>query len=258
MAACFRVGSFFFLLFSIWVPFSVYMIMIRDNDKLSIRQWMEGDRPREKMLEKGRGYLSDAELLAILLGSGTVDASALELSRHMLREVGDSLHELGKMEVQELMQFKGVGPAKAVTILAAMEIGYRRQSSMSGVKPLISSSKDAYTLMLPHLADVAYEEFWVMALNRANRVIGRIMISEGGISGTVADPKKIFKIALDRKASSIIVCHNHPSGNIKPSEMDIRLTRKLKEAGILLELPVIDHLIIGDGKYFSFADEGIL
>lgn len=232
--------------------------MFKNREKLSIRQWVEGDRPRERMLEKGRRSLSDAELLAILLGSGTVHATALELSRHLLREVGDNLHELGKLEVQDLMRIKGIGPAKAVTILAAMELGYRRQSAASGPKPHIATSKDAFTMILPHLADVSYEAFWVMMLNRANRLISCVMISEGGLSGTIADPKKIFNAALERKASSIIVVHNHPSGNLKPSEMDIRLTRRLKEAGALLELPVLDHLILGDGKYFSFADEGMM
>lgn len=226
--------------------------------RLSIRQWMVEDRPREKLLEKGRNTLSDAELLAILLGSGTVKASAIELARQMLLEAGDSLYELGKLDARELMRFKGIGPAKAVTILAAMELGHRRQSSAQGTKPLISSSKDAYLQMLPLLADASFEAFWIVLLNRANRLIARVMISEGGLSGTIADPKRIFKAALERRAAAMILCHNHPSGNLKPSEMDIRLTRKLKEAGTLLELPVLDHLILGDNRYFSFADEGLM
>jgi len=226
--------------------------------RLPIRQWAEGDKPREKLIKNGKGVLSDAELIAILLRSGSRDKSAVELARHMLQQCNNDLTVLSKLSVDDLMKFKGIGEAKALSILAALELGLRRRIAEVPVKQVISSSRDAFELFYPNLADSLYESFWILLLNRANRKIAIQNISEGGQAGTVADPKKIFKLALDQNAASIILCHNHPSGNLQPSDADKQLTRKLKDAGLMLDLPVLDHLIIGDDKYFSFADEGIL
>jgi len=223
-----------------------------------IRQWAENDRPREKLLLRGKNSLSDAELLAILMGSGTVNESAVDLAKRILRESNDNLIELSKLGVKELTKFKGVGEAKAIAIIAAMELGKRRRGAEALEKKKITSSMNVFEYFSSILGDNTYEAFYILLLNRANRVIREIQISEGGFSGTVADPKKIFKIALEYSASSIILCHNHPSGNIQPSDADIKLTHKLKSAGEMLDLPVIDHIILGEEKYFSFADEGQL
>lgn len=226
--------------------------------RIPISQWAEGDKPREKLIRSGKNILSDAELIAILLGSGTREMTAVELSRYILQQCGNDLINLSKQSVDELTKYKGIGAAKAVSIVAALELGRRRRQAEVPVKQVINSSRDAYELFYPYLADCLYEGFWVMFLNRANARMSINNISEGGQAGTVADPKKIFKMALGQNAASIILCHNHPSGNLKPSDADIRLTRKLKEAGQMLDLPVLDHLIIGDEKYYSFADEGML
>jgi len=204
----------------------------------------------------GKNVLSDAELIAILLGSGNRNESAVDLAKNILRNINDNLIELSKLDIKRLCRFKGIGEAKALSIIAAMELGNRRRYAEVIEREKVSSSKDAFEIFLASLADKAYEEFWILLLNRANRILKKLNISEGGISGTVADPKKIFKLALDNNASSIILCHNHPSGNIQPSESDVKLTNKLKDAGKLLDLPVIDHIIIGEDKYYSFADEG--
>lgn len=228
------------------------------SSKLSIKQWAEDDRPREKMLSKGRLALSNAELIAILISSGSIDESAVDLSKRILSSSQDSLTELSKLSIKELCAFKGIGEARAVAITAALELGRRRRESEALQKNTISCSRDAFDIIQSTLADISYEEFWVLLLNRANKVIKKVNISEGGFSGTVADPKKIFKLALEHSACGIILCHNHPSGNLKPSEADLLLTRKLKEAGAHLDLPILDHLIIGDEKYLSFADDGLL
>lgn len=225
---------------------------------LRIPQWAEEDRPREKLLLKGKNALSDAELIAILLGSGTREISAVELAKKLLHLADNNLDRLARMTANELSRLKGIGPAKAVTIVSALELGRRRKNTGNQVKPRIHSSEDVFMLLKPDLLDLLHEEFWVVALNRANDVLKKIRISSGGISGTVADPKIIFKQALDISASSIILVHNHPSGNLKPSEADIRLTRKMKESGNLLEMPVLDHIIFSNNRYFSFADEGLL
>lgn len=227
-------------------------------NKLSIKQWAEDDRPREKLLHKGRLALSNAELIAILIGSGTKEESAVDLSKRILASTNDNLVDLSKLSITELSQFHGIGPARSITIIAALELGRRRREAEALKKRTISSSKDAFEVMQSALADLHYEEFWILLLNRANQVITKVNISEGGTAGTVADPKKIFKLAIENNASGIILCHNHPSGNMKPSDADIKLTHKLKEAGLLLDLPILDHLIIGDEKYLSFTDEGIL
>jgi len=224
----------------------------------SIRNWAEDDRPREKLALKGRHSMSDAELLAILIGSGTRHESAVDLAKNILRLAHDNLAELSKLSISDLVKVKGIGQAKSVTILAAMELGRRRNESEVLVKDKIKTSRDAYEIFRSIIGDRPYEEFWIILLNRANKVIRKCNISEGGISGTVVDPKKIFKISLDNHASSIILGHNHPSGVVTPSEADSRITKKLCDAGAMLEVTVLDHLIIGEDSYYSFADEGAL
>lgn len=228
------------------------------TNRLSIKSWAEEDRPREKLAEKGKAALSDAELIAILLGSGSRDVTAVELSKTILNSVGNNLNELGKMDISALTVFKGIGPAKAISIVAAMELGRRRKEMASAVKRVITCSNDAFLEIQDSLSDLPHEEFWILLMNRANKIIGKKNVSKGGVSGTVADAKLIFKPAIEKLASSVILCHNHPSGNLKPSDADLKLTAKLKEAGKCLDIPVLDHLIIGDNAYFSFADEGIL
>ena len=225
---------------------------------LPITAWAEEDRPREKMLLKGRQTLSDAELLAILLGSGTVGESAVSLARRLLVAVDNNLHELGKRSLHDLQRFKGVGEAKAITIAAALELGRRRQLSDLRERPKIGSSRDAYQAIAPLLTDLSHEEFWLLLLNKANEVMARERLSTGGMSGTVVDIKMVFKSALDARASGIIAVHNHPSGNLQPSMADQELTRRLRRAGEMLDLPLLDHLIISERGYYSFADEGAL
>ncbi|MBL7857691.1 MAG: DNA repair protein RadC [Cyclobacteriaceae bacterium] len=230
-----------------------------ENDKfLSIKSWSPEDRPREKLLLKGKSALSDAELIAILLGTGSKTMSAVDLAKKVLQNTGNNLHDLARLSVKELMKTKGIGEAKAITIVAALELGRRRKELDTDEKPKISSSKDVYEYLKSDLLDLPHEEFWVLLLNRANRVIRENQISQGGVTGTVADPKIIFKMALEELASGIILAHNHPSGNLTASQADIDLTKKLKESGKLLEIQVLDHLILAGQKYFSFADEGIL
>lgn len=228
------------------------------NVKTSIKNWAEDDKPREKLLLKGRSALSDSELLAILIGSGNRDESAVDLTKRILKDVNDNLIELTKLSVVDLMKYKGIGEAKAISIVAALELGKRRRSSEVLIKKRITTSREVFETFQDVLSDSQYEEFWMLLLNRANKILKKVCISEGGVSGTIADPKKIFKIALENNAVSIILCHNHPSGNIEPSSADIKLTKKLKEAGTNLEMPILDHIIIGDEKYYSFADEGIM
>lgn len=228
------------------------------SKRLGIKNWAAEDRPREKLLLKGKSALSDAELVALLIGSGTGMLSAVDVAKQVLQSVENNLHELAKLTVKDLMKSKGIGEARAITIVAAMELGRRRKESDAGEKPKVSGSKEAYEMVKGDLMDLAHEEFWVLLFNRANRLIKKKRISEGGVSGTVADPKIIYKLALEELASGIIVVHNHPSGNLTASQSDISLTKKLKEAGKLLEVQLLDHLIVAGPKYFSFADEGIL
>lgn len=222
----------------------------------TFQSWAEEDKPREKLILQGRNALSDSELIAILLGSGTTELSAVGLAHQILSSVQGDLHLLSKLSLKELTQFKGVGPAKAITIIAAAELGRRRKETPTQEAPKITSSKDAFLVLQPHLMDIPHEEFWILLLNRANRVIKPVQISRGGVAGTVADPKIIFKQALDQLASAIILAHNHPSGNLQPSQADIQLTKKLVEAGKWLDLPVLDHLILSDYTYYSFGDDG--
>jgi DNA repair protein RadC len=225
--------------------------------KTSIKQWAEEDRPREKLLLKGKSVLSEAELIGILIGSGTRTLTAVDLSKQILHSVDNNLNLLAKLSVNDLKKFKGIGEAKAITIVSALELGRRRKEADQPKTIKITSSKSVYEIMKPHLQDLAHEEFWVLLLNRANQLIKPVAISQGGVSGTVSDPKLIFKFALETLASGIILVHNHPSGNIKPSQADIKLTQKLKQAGFVLEIPVLDHLIYSDSGYLSMADEGL-
>jgi DNA repair protein RadC len=228
------------------------------NQKISIKDWAEDDQPREKLLYKGPAALSNAELIAILIGSGNNEESAVALSKRIMNEVNDNLAELSRLTISDLQRYKGIGEAKAITIAAALELGRRRSTSILNEKPQLKDSKTAFILLQKELGDLNYENFCILLLNRANKVLRTVKISDGGITGTVVDPRKVFKIALDNNATSIILGHNHPSGQLAPSDADIKLTRKLKEAGDMLDLPVLDHLIIGDGNYYSFADEGIM
>lgn len=223
-----------------------------------IKNWAVDDRPREKLMLKSRKALTDAELLAIIIGSGSANESAVELSKRILGSVSNNLGELSKMEVNELVRFKGVGNAKAINIIAALELGRRRRLAEGLRKRSITSSRDAFEIIQPVIGDLAYEEFWIITLNRGNLVKRSICISEGSVAGTVADPKKIFKMALEDNASAIILCHNHPSGLVKPSANDNMVTKKCQESGKFLELPILDHLIVAGEKYFSYADEGLL
>lgn len=223
----------------------------------NILSWAEEDRPIEKLLLKGKAVLSDAELIAILIGSGTRELSAVDLSKLILQSVNNNLNELAKLSINDLMKFKGIGDAKAISIAAALELGRRRKESESLKKQKITSSADVYEAIRPYLMDLQHEQFWIILLNRANEVIRPQQISIGGVSGTVADPKMIFKAAIEHLASAIILVHNHPSGNLTPSQADKELTKKVKEGGQTLDIPVLDHLIFSDNGYFSFADEGI-
>lgn len=231
---------------------------VSDSKVLNIKHWSPQDRPREKLMLKGTTSLSDAELLAILLGSGNKTMSAVDLAKKILRSTGNNLHELARLSVNDLMKVKGIGEAKAIAVVAALELGRRRKDLEAEDKPRISGSKDAFELLRAHLQDIQHEEFWIILVNRANRVIRKQQISQGGVAGTVADPKIIFKAALETLASGMILAHNHPSGNLIASPADIQLTRKLKEAGKLLEIQVLDHLIVSGQNYFSFADDGML
>ena len=228
------------------------------NSQISIKQWAEADRPREKLLYKGKQNLSNAELLAIILGSGNQNETALDLAKKILVQNNENLFELSKLGVHDLTRIRGIGKVKAITILAALELANRKSSWKALNRDSIFNSQDVFKLMNPVLNSCNYEEFWIILLNRANKIIHKTSISEGGISGTVADPRKIFKIALDYKASSIILCHNHPSGNVKPSEADIKLTSKLQNAGKMIDIFVLDHVILGENSFYSFVDEGRL
>ena len=226
--------------------------------KLGIKLWAEADRPREKLLLNGRRHLTGAELIAILIGSGNRNESAVDLSKRILAEYGNDLDALGKVSVKSLSNFKGIGEAKAIAIVAALELGRRRKDTGATEVVHIASSKDAFEIMMPVFADLNHEEFWILILNTANRVIGKQIISKGGLAGTVADPKIIFKTALEHNAAFIILAHNHPSGNLKPSSQDLQLTKKLVEGGKMLDLQVLDHLILADKGYYSFGDQGLI
>lgn len=224
----------------------------------SIKSWSKEDRPREKMIEKGPMALSESELITILLGSGSAAESADVLARKILTFGNNDLSVLARMPYSDLCKIKGIGPAKAVTLVAAFELGRRRRTNEVRQKKKIESSRDVFEYFIQSLGDLAHEEFWLMNLNRNNQVLSLRKISEGGWHSTIVDPKKVFARALEEKASAIIVAHNHPSGNLQPSQEDRKITQKLRRCGIDLELPVLDHLIIASHGYFSFADEGML
>jgi len=229
-----------------------------EKTKLSIKDWAIEDRPREKMLVKGKSALSDAELLAILIRSGNSDDSALSLSQKILHDVDNSLVKLSSLSIQSLIKYKGIGGAKAITIAAALELGRRRrEATVKEVKSIISSV-DIYEYMQSSLTDLNYEEFWVIFLNATNKIISKTVISQGGISETLVDSKKIFKLALENNAVNIILSHNHPSGQVNPSETDITLTKKIKNGAETLDIKLLDHIIIGQSGYFSFTDEGLI
>lgn len=228
------------------------------QDKITIKSWAEEDRPREKLLLQGRRSLSDAELIAILIGSGNRQESAVELSKRILVSHNNDLDKLGKLTVQDLSKFNGIGEAKAIAIIAALELGRRKNDSSIPEKVQVANSRDVYKALLPMFADLNHEEFWIVLLNRANKITSKHLISKGGQAGTVADPKIIFNTVLQHQATSVILAHNHPSGNLKPSSADISLTTKLVAAGKLLDIEVLDHLIITDKDYYSFADEGMM
>jgi DNA repair protein RadC len=225
---------------------------------IPIKNWAEDDRPREKLLLKGRSALSNAELIAILIATGNPEESAVGLSKKILSLTRNRLSDLGKLTITDLKKIKGIGEAKAVTIAAALELGRRRKEEDTRDTKKIITSKDAFSFFEPFLSDLPHEEFWVLLLNGANKIISSKRISEGGTQSTIVDVKIIFRYAIEHLACNIVLCHNHPSGNIKPSNSDILLTKKLKECGRMLDITVSDHLIIGDRNYYSFADDGML
>lgn len=227
-------------------------------EKRTIKTWALDDRPREKLIAKGKIALSNAELIAILIGSGNRNESAVALSKRILQSVNDKINELAKLSTEQLMTFKGVGEAKAIAILTALELGKRRQLETALEKPKITSSKDVFNLMQPIIGDLAHEEFWVLFLNNSNKVLAKIQVSKGGLTATIVDVRLLFKRALELASVGMIVCHNHPSGKLQPSNSDIQLTKKIKEAGLTLDIKLLDHLIVTEKAYFSFADDGIL
>lgn len=224
----------------------------------TVKDWAEDDQPREKLLNKGKASLSNAELLAILLRTGTKQYNVLDLARMVLESVNNNLIELGKLQINEFTKFKGMGQVKAITLVAALELGRRRRESEILEKKKISSSKDIFEFMCPKIGDLPHEEFWLITLNRANKIISTHRIGTGGISSTIADVRIILKIAIEQQASSIIICHNHPSGQLQPSMNDKTLTKKVKDAAAIIDIDVLDHLIVTDTAYYSFADEGVL
>jgi len=226
--------------------------------KLTIKEWALEDRPREKIMSHGIKSLSSAEILAVIIGSGTRKASAVELSKSILNSVNNNIEELARLDLTQLQKIPGIGPARALSILATFELSNRRNSHAAHPGKKIKGSKDVFGIFHPLLKDLAVEEFWILLVNRANMVLDKAKISQGGISGTVIDTRIILKKAVDKLSSALILCHNHPSGNLKPSEADIRITEKIKKSGELMDINLLDHLIIADNSYFSFADEGLI
>ncbi len=231
---------------------------MNEYKKLNIKEWAVEDRPREKLLAKGARHLTDAELIAILIGSGNTKETAVELAKRILTATNNDLNDLGRKGIDFLMTFNGIGEAKAVSIAAALELGKRRKNANVFDKSKITSSKDAFDYFHPLLNDLNHEEFWIMVLNRRNIIQDTFMVSQGGISGTVIDVRLIMKKALEKLASSLILCHNHPSGTMQASDADLKITKKIVAAAKIMEISVLDHIIIGQNQFFSFADEGIL
>ncbi len=232
--------------------------MSKLNSSFSIKEWSENDRPREKLIAKGKNSLTDAELIAILIGSGNRQESAVALSKRILASVDHKINALGKLSVKQLTNFKGIGEAKAITIVAGLELGRRRREEDTPVEPKITCSKDAFDILRPIIGDLEHEEFWVLFLNNANKVIQKKQISIGGKTGTLVDARIVFRLALEYGATAIVIGHNHPSGALHPSQSDKKLTSKLKAAGQTLDIGLLDHLVITEKSYFSFADESIL
>lgn len=232
--------------------------MSEKQSSFSIKNWSQDDQPREKLRDKGKAALSDAELVAILIGSGNREESAVKLCQRILASVDNNLSELGKLSIKQLMEFKGIGEAKAITIVAALELGRRRRGEEALNKKKITSSTSVFELMQPIIGELPHEEFWIVYLNNSNKVIQKHQLSKGGITGTMVDVRLVLKTALEVGATGIILAHNHPSGTLKPSEADKQLTTKLSVAAKSLDIKVLDHLIITEKAYFSFADENIL
>ena len=232
--------------------------MSKKLQSFSIKNWSQDDQPREKLRDKGRATLSDAELVAILIGSGNRDESAVDLCKRILASVDNNLSELGRLSIKQLMQFKGIGEAKAISIAAALELGRRRRGEEALEKKKITSSASVFELMQPVLGDLPHEEFWIIYLNNSNKVLLKQQQSKGGITGTLVDVRLVLKQALEVGATSLILAHNHPSGTLVPSKADKQLTQKLKQAAISLDIKVLDHLIVTEKAYFSFADDNLL
>lgn len=228
-----------------------------ENSFFPITNWSEDDKPREKLMLKGKSALSDAELIAILIGSGSRNESAVDLSKRILSSVNNNLNALGKLSISQLINFKGIGEAKAISIISALELGRRRRVEEAVELTKITSSKTIFEMMQPIIGELPHEEFWIVYLNNSNKVISKSQLSKGGITGTLVDVRLVFKMALEMGATGLILCHNHPSGTLIPSDADKQITRKLKLAGDSLEIKVLDHLIITEMNYFSFVDEGI-
>jgi DNA repair protein RadC len=228
-----------------------------EQNKLPITNWSEDDKPREKLMVKGKSVLSDAELIAILIGSGSRNESAVDLSKRILASVDCNLNVLGKLSIVQLMHFKGIGEAKAISIIAAMELGRRRREEEVVDLKKITSSKIVFEIMQPIIGELPHEEFWILFLNNSNKVLSKSQLSKGGITGTVVDVRLVFKMALEQNATSLLLVHNHPSGSLQPSDADISITKKMKTAGQQLDIPVLDHIIIAENGYYSFNDNGI-
>ena len=228
------------------------------ENRIPMRYWAEDDLPSQKLLLKGNGSLSDAELLSIIIGTGVSGENSLDIAMKTLSICGNNLCEFWKFSVSDLQKIKGIGEKRAVKIAAMFALARRRNESEVICKNKISKSQDAFEIFHSLMGDLPYEEFWLLLLNRANRVIKKVKISEGGISGTVVDPKKIFQICLEQHATSILLGHNHPSGAVTPSEADNKITKKIKDCGLLLDVAVLDHIIVGDDRFYSFADEGAM
>ncbi|KAA5828130.1 JAB domain-containing protein [Algibacter amylolyticus] len=232
--------------------------MQEKSSSFSIKNWSQDDQPREKLLYKGKAALSDAELVAILIGSGNRQESAVDLCKRILASTDNNLSALGKLSIKQLTEFKGIGEAKAITIIAALELGRRRRGEEALEKKKITSSSSVFELMQPVIGELQHEEFWIIYLNNSNKVIRKNQLSKGGITGTLVDVRLVLKNALEVGAVGLILAHNHPSGGLKPSEADKQITNKLKTAAQSLDIKVLDHLIITEKAYFSFADESLL
>ncbi|MGA3014480.1 MAG: DNA repair protein RadC [Bacteroidales bacterium] len=228
------------------------------TNKIPMRKWAEDDLPDQKMLLKGTFSLSDAELLAIIIGTGIKDNSSIEIAKQMLSSYDNNLNNFWRSGYSDLQKFTGIGRKRATKLLAIFALARRRNEAEIMSQQKVSNSRDAFEIFHSFIGDLPYEEFWILLLSKANGILKKVRISEGGVSGTVVDPKKIYKIVLDHHASSLILGHNHPSGNIQPSEADQKITKKIKDCGIMLDIAVLDHIIIGDDRFYSFADEGTI